>query len=75
MPKRMRRTRVRSYAVEFADGDLIDYTRTLEGAKDLLHRYGGHRILALSGPSFGEGVHMYELVWNPKLERFQYGFR
>lgn len=52
----------RTYIVEDAGYNILEYCRTLRGAKSVCHRYGGHRIIAMRGTDFGEGFHMYYLI-------------
>lgn len=61
-----------TYIVEDSNNNIIEYCRTLKAAKDILQRYDGHRIIKIRGQYFGEGYHVYQLVWDgKKYHRFQ----
>lgn len=62
---------VNTYLVEYADGDIVEYCKTLRDAKAQLQRYAPTgRIVMMQGQYFGEGFHKYYMVFNNgKYER------
>lgn len=66
-----------SYYIEDCNGEIIEYTKTLTEAKEILQTMLGAysandlRIVALKGQYFGEGFHKYYLTYDIKNDKYK----